>query len=74
MSPAPFKRVVMEEISSAVLKLEAHTVPKILEKIVSEVVDALEIEKKLGMTINWIDKIFRKIEEKKEHFEWAKQL
>lgn len=46
--PSLFKRVILEEISSTVLKLEAHIVLNIPDTIIFEVADTLDIVEK-----NW---------------------
>lgn len=42
--------MILEEISSAVLKLEAHTMASIPAKSICKVVDAVEIVKKLRIS------------------------
>lgn len=53
-SRAPLKRVIMEEISSIVLKLEAHTILNIPEQTIFKVVDILIVEK---LVQGWIEVI-----------------
>lgn len=57
VSRAPFNRVILEETLSTVLKLKANTVLIIPKKTVSEVANALEIVEKLGLRVDWIEKV-----------------
>lgn len=45
------KKIVLEEISSVVIKLKAHIVLKIPKKTISEVADAVEITESLGVKV-----------------------
>lgn len=56
------------KIFQVVQKLEANPVLNVPSEIVVEVADAVETTKKMGIQVDWIYKILREINTKRDHY------
>lgn len=70
---ASFKKLILEEIYKGLLKLESFNNLDVPDNVVSKVVSTIIAAEKVGIRVEWIDKVIGEIGVRRDHFELLRE-
>lgn len=68
-----FKRMLPTELFEATSNLEGMPISKVTPEMLSEAEEVVEEAEKMGLRIEWFDRVIKKILEAKEHHEFEEK-
>lgn len=66
---APDKKLILEEIYQGVRKLETFNILDVPDNIVLKAVSTVVVAGKMGIQVEWIDRVIGEISFRRDHFE-----
>lgn len=66
---APDKKLILEEIYQGVGKLETFNILDVPDNIVLKAVSTVVVAGKMGIQVEWIDRVIGEISFRRDHFE-----
>lgn len=66
---APYKKLILEEIYQGVRKLETFNILDVPDNIVLKAVSTVVVAGKMGIQVEWIDRVIGEISFRRDHFE-----